>query len=178
MRTFVETPLPTSSGGQPAQTTEDQYIALVRVEIKADTAYFSRQMRRYRLIRVVAVVAAASVPVLATATAVPRWVLGLFGAIAAVTEAVQGLFQFRRSALNAMKKCNELERVLNQYLTAIGPYREPATAFSTFASHVEMIRKAADDAFLQTWQATTPSLPAAEHRRGASPSGRPEIGPG
>jgi Protein of unknown function (DUF4231) len=172
----VKNPPLANNGNQPAFTPEDQYIALVRAEIRADTAYFSRQIRRYRLVRVVAILAAASVPVLATISTVPRWVLGLFGAIAAITEGIQGLFQFRRSALNAMKKCNELERVLNQYLTAIGPYRESATAFATFASHVEMIRKAADEAFLQTWQVTTPSLPSTEDQAATSPSRRPEIG--
>ena len=161
----METPLPTSSGNQPAGTPEDQYIERVRAEIRADTAYFNKQMTRYRLGHSTAIIAAALVSVLATATVVPRLVLGLLGAIAAVAEGIQGLFQYRRSALNAMKKCNELERVLNKYMTAIGRYGEPDTAFRHLAEDIEEIRKAADDAFLQTWQATTSPPPLHESQR-------------
>jgi hypothetical protein len=163
----VETPPPISSGSQSASTPEDHYIALIRDEIKADTTYFSRQMFRYRCGRSTAIIAAALVPVLATVAAVPRWALGALGAIAAISEGVQSLFQYRRSALNAMKKCNELERVLNKYMTATGRYQSPDTAFRHLAEDVEAIRQAADNAFLQTWQ-TTPSQPAPEREGHAS----------
>lgn len=170
----METQPPTGNGSRPARTPEDEYIEGIRAEIRADTAYFNKQLTRYRLARVIVIVAAATIPVLAAVPVVPRWVLGLLGAIAATAEGIQGLFQYRRSALNAMKKRNELERVLNKYMTAIGSYHEPSTAFQHLVEDIEVIRKAADDAFLQTWQATTPALPSPEERRG-SQTGRPEI---
>jgi hypothetical protein len=174
----VETP-PTNGGSQPALAPDAEYIAGVRKEIQADTAYFNKQMTRHRLGRIITIVAATMVPVLATATPVPRWVLGLLGAIAAVTEGIQELFQFKRSALNAMRKGNELERILNKYMTATGRYRDSRIAFQHLAEDIEMIRKAADDAFLQTWQATSPAPPAVEnHPREAIPRNRHELDPG
>jgi len=107
-------------------------------------------MTRYRAARIVVIVTAALVPVLAAVGGVPRWALGLLGATAAIMEGLQGLFQFRRSALDAMKTCNELERTLNKHITAIDPYQgSPDTAFPLFVAEIEAIRKAADDAFLQ-----------------------------
>jgi hypothetical protein len=139
--------------------------------MEADTAYFNRQITRYRIGHVVAIMTAAAVPVLAAVASAPRWSLGLLGAIAAVTEGIQGLFQFRRSGLNAMKKRNELERALNRYLTAVDPYAGPAeSAFPVFVADIEAIRKAADEAFLQTWQASTSLALPSEWKPQAVPS--------
>jgi hypothetical protein len=122
------------------------------------------------------IVTATLVPVLATVTAVPRWVLGLLGATAAIIEAVQGLFQFRRSALDAMKTANEMERTLNRYMTAIDPYQgPPEMAFPLFVRDIESIRKAADDAFLQTWQATVSPAALPDNPSKVTPSHRPGI---
>lgn len=141
----------TSSSNTPNRTPQEDYIERVREDIKQHSAYFRRQITRYRAARIVVIVAAALVPVLATVASVPRWTLGLLGAIAAITESIQGLFQFRRSALDAMKTSNELERVLNRYMTAVNPYQGPQDiAFPLFVADIEAIRKAADDAFLQT----------------------------
>jgi hypothetical protein len=166
-----------NSSNQVNKTPQDEYIQGVREDIKQHRAYFSRQMTRYRAARIVVIVTAALVPVLAAVGGVPRWALGLLGAIAAITEGVQGLFQFRRSALDAMKTCNELERTLNRYLTAIDPYQgSPDTAFPLFVAEIEAIRKAADDAFLQTWQATASPQPLPDSQRAVPPAHRPEIG--
>lgn len=175
----METPPPTSSGSQPARTPEEQFIEGVRGEIKQHRAYFNKQMRLYRYGRVAVIVTAAGVPVLATVTAVPRWVLGLLGAIAVAIESVQGLYQFHRSALNAMKASNDLERVLNRYMTAIGPYQgPPSVAFSVFATEIESIRAATDDAFLRVWQPTTSTPSLAERPRTVSSTDPPQVGAG
>lgn len=84
----------------------------MRKEIRGLRTHFARQITRYRIARSIVIVSAALVPVLATAAEVPRWVLGGFGALAAVIEGMQGLFQYRASALNAMRTANALERVL------------------------------------------------------------------
>jgi len=91
-------------------------------------------------------------------------------------EGIQGLFQFRRSALDAMKTANEMERALNRYMTAIDPYQgSPTAAFPLFVADIEAMRKAADDAFLQTWQATTSPPPLPESPRKVPPPDRPKI---
>ena len=141
-----------SATGPPAPA--DQYTQAVRNEIRALQGYFSRQITRYRIFRSVVIISAALVPVLATAASVPRWVLAAFGALAAATEGLQGLFQFRASALNAMRTANALERVLNKYMTAAAPYEGPVNqSFPVFVEEIERIRNDADEAFLHTWQA-------------------------
>jgi len=81
----------------------DEYITRAREEIKMLRGYFNRQLRLYRAIRAVAIVSASLVPVLATWSEFPRLGLAALGAVVALAEAFQGLFQLRKSALNAMK---------------------------------------------------------------------------
>lgn len=141
-----------STAGAPAP--DAQYTGAVRNEIRTLQGYFSRQITRYRIFRSIVIISAALVPVLATAAPVPRWVLAAFGALAAATEGMQGLFQFRASALNAMRTANALERVLNKYMTSVAPYQGPVNeSFPVFVQEIERIRNDADEAFLHTWQA-------------------------
>lgn len=133
---------------------QDEYVQAVRKEIGALQRYFTGQITRYRIARSIVIVSAALVPVLATAAQVPRWVLAAFGGLAAVIEGMQGLFQYRASALNAMRTANALERVLNKYMTSVTPYEGPdRESFSELVRNIEKIRKDADEAFLHTWQA-------------------------
>jgi hypothetical protein len=102
----------------------------------------------------VVIVAAGAVPVLATVSDVPRWALGVLGAIAAAAEALQQLFQYRRSALQAMVAHNDLERELRLYLIAVDPYAvgDDDAAFRKLTARVERIRQRTEVAFLDTWQ--------------------------
>ena len=166
-----------SGGAGTVRAPADQYTDAVREEIKQLGTYFARQITRYRVARILVILSAALVPVLAAASAVPRWVLGTFGALAVATEGIQQLYQFHRSALNAMSTGNALERVLNTYMTGIGRYAGPVgQVFPLLVEDIEKIRDAADKAFLETWQAaavlssqksphqaTTPALPSIEH---------------
>jgi hypothetical protein len=134
--------------------TRDEYLDQLRKEIVGHSRYFVRQIRLYRYLRVVVIVAAGAVPVLATVPGVPRWTLGMLGAIAAAAEAVQQLFQYRRSALQAMVAGNDLERELRLYLIAADPYAvsDDDAAFQKLTARVERIRRRAEAAFLDTWQ--------------------------
>jgi Protein of unknown function (DUF4231) len=138
----------------PEPDTRAEYLDQLRKEIRNHARYFVHQIRLYRFFRVVVVVAAGAVPVLATVSGVPRWTLGVFGAIAAASEAVQQLFQYRRSALQAMVAGNDLERELRLYLIAVDPYAEgdDDAAFRRLAVNAERIRRRAEAAFLDTWQ--------------------------
>ena len=146
----------------------------MRKEIRGLRTYFARQITRYRIARSIVIVSAALVPVLATAAEVPRWVLGGFGALAAVIEGMQGLFQYRASALNAMRTANALERVLNKYMTAVTPYEGPVIeSFPVLVRDIEKIRKDADAAFLHTWQAAEIREAPAREVKGRSSSPLP-----
>lgn len=137
----------------------DDYTDKVRGEIRVLRGYFARQLTWYRTLRTVVIVSAGAVPVLAAISSVPRWTLGLLGALAVMAEGFQQLYQFRLSALNAVKTANELERELNLYLLAAPPYATIASdAFPRFAAKVEEIRREADRAILETWQRATPDV--------------------
>ena len=149
-----------TSSQQPSEASEvpprDQYVGGIKNEIVQLRAYFKRQITIYRVAQSTVILSAASVTVLAATAAVPRWILALFGALAAVIEGIQGLYQFRGSALNAMKGANSLERSLNKYMTAVEPYEgSTAQAFPELVGQVEAIRESTDSAFLQTWSAGT-----------------------
>lgn len=156
-----------SQAGQPASRVrpEDEraYLVLVREEIKALDDYCRTQLLHHRIARTVVITAGAAVPVLASWGAVPRTVIGLFGAVAAAAEGVAQLFQFQSHALNTLKTRNALERELNRFLMAVGRHAE--RRFSVFVERVEEIREAADQASLDAWQkSTTP--PDAEQEVG------------
>jgi hypothetical protein len=147
-----------------------EYTEGVRGEIRQLGAYFAKKITWYRIARIAVIVSAALVPVLAAVTVVPRWVLGIFGALAVATEGIQQLYQFQKSALHAMSTANSLERVLNKYITAVGRYKGSADqAFPLFVEDIETIRSGADKEFLQTWQASAPSSTAQTSLRQITP---------
>ncbi len=113
------------SGTTTSSTPDVEYREAVRREISQHRVYCTQQITRYRITRVIVIISAASVPVLAAATVVPRWILAIFGAIAVGAEGIQGLYQFHKSALNAMSTANAMERVMNKYMTAVAPYDGP-----------------------------------------------------
>lgn len=148
-------------------------MKLVLGEIKELGDYSAKQLRRHRTTRAVVIVSGALVPVLATVSAVPRVVLGLFGALAVVTEGVGQLFQYLASALNAMKTANALEREVNLFSVAAGRYAiTRPQAFKLFAETVEDIRGSADQAFLDTWR-RKPATVEEQSDGGAESGGAP-----
>jgi hypothetical protein len=139
-------------------------VKLVLADIRQQGDYSASQLRRHRFVRAVVILSGAAVPVLASVSAVPRYVLGLVGAIAVVAEGFGQLFQFLQSAITAMSTANALEREVNLLSVAAGPYAGPRDqAFARFAVTVEEIRKAGDQAFREVW-----------HRRTAADDGRPD----
>lgn len=122
--------------------------------MRAHQDYFRHQILCFRVARIAVIVAAGLVPVLASVTTTPRWTLAALGGLAAAIEAIQSLFQFQKSALNAMQTANRMERTLNKYMTAIGPYAASNDqAFPRFVKDIEAIREDADKAFFHTWEA-------------------------
>jgi hypothetical protein len=157
----------------------EAYEKLVRDEITKLSAYSGKQQDRYRLARVVVIVSAGSVPVLAGVPAAPKWVLGVVGAIAAATASIEQLFQWRRTSLNAMKTANELERELNRYVAGVREYAtDPSVpdaqhaADSLFIERVEAIRESADKAFIDIWQRPTADQASLPAKPQAQPGGQ------
>lgn len=121
-------------------------------EIAGFQALFSKRLRSFRLLRGTSLISAASVPVLAAAPQVPRWVLACAGALVAVAEAFEKMLQLHATALSAMTSANQLERLITRYRLGLRPYDGlPHEAFSAFADEVEAVRGRATQSFYEHW---------------------------
>jgi hypothetical protein len=80
--------------------------------------------RWYRSLKIIVIVVAASIPVLSSLApdAVPRWVLGALGALVAVIEGIQQVFQFHANWIAYRATGEELKREKFLYLANAGPY--------------------------------------------------------
>lgn len=79
---------------------------------------------RYRSLKIAVIVVAASIPVLSSfgPEAVPRWVLGALGALVAVIEGIQQVYQFHANWISYRATCEGLKREKFLYLAKAGPY--------------------------------------------------------
>ena len=82
-----------------------------------------RNKRRYLRIKVVQIVSAASIPVLA-ATSLPTWVSGGLGALIVVLESVQQLFQFHSNWTHYRSTAEALKHEKFLYLAQAGLLRD------------------------------------------------------
>lgn len=135
-----------------------EFVQDVADDVEKQHRYVSRQMRKYRIARVVAIVAAGLVPVLATVPAIGKVWLGALGALAVVAESVIQLYRWRDAALAAMQLGNALHVHLDLYRTRSAPYdTETGQArFSRFAAAITSIRRGAADAFAGIWAEDRP----------------------
>jgi hypothetical protein len=140
----------------PAEHSVDaEYLDLVRSEIVQLRRFFTKKLNQYRTARAVVIVCAAMVPILAGVDSAPRWLLGIFGGLAAIMGAVQELYQPRRTASAARKTAIALERTLNKYVSAVAPFDGPMSlAFPCFVDRIEAIRDRID---LEAWESETTS---------------------
>jgi Protein of unknown function (DUF4231) len=81
----------------------------------------------YRSLKVIVIVAAATIPVLSSfePDVVPRWVLGALGALVAVIEGVQQVFQFHANWISYRATAEGLKREKFLYLAKADPYAAP-----------------------------------------------------
>jgi hypothetical protein len=126
---------PTS--GAPAETPA-QSVSWQRLE--EQIAWYSHGARRnkrwYLRIKVVQIVAAASIPVLA-ATSVPTWVAGALGALIVVLESVQQLFQFHSNWTHYRSTSEALKHEKYLYLAQAGSYTTATNPAAMLAERVE-----------------------------------------
>ena len=122
------TPPRPSSAPEPAPPTEEQI------------AWYSRGARRskrwYLRIKVVQIVSAAAIPVLA-ATDLPTWVAGGLGALIVVLESVQQLFQFHSNWTHYRSTAEGLKHEKYLYLARAGSYAAAANPEALLAERVE-----------------------------------------
>jgi Protein of unknown function (DUF4231) len=80
--------------------------------------------RRYRQIKVLQLVAAASVPVAAALSAEP-WVTAALGGLILVLEGLQQLFQYHDTWISYRGTCERLKREKSLFLARAGLYARP-----------------------------------------------------
>ena len=108
--------------------------------LEEQIAWYSRGARRnkrcYLRIKVVQIVSAASIPVLA-ATSLPTWVAGGLGALIVVLESVQQLFQFHSNWTHYRSTAESLKHEKFLYLAHAGSYATAANPDALLAERIE-----------------------------------------
>jgi hypothetical protein len=99
----------------------------------------------YRSLKIIVIVAAASIPVLSSVdlpfvgpSGVPKWVLGALGALIAVIEGVQQVYQFHADWISYRATCEGLKREKFLYLAKAGPYAS-ADSDTLLAERIEAL---------------------------------------
>ena len=94
------------------------------------------QKRWFVRFKVVQIVAAAVIPVLAGGDS-PDWIVAALGALIVVLEGLQQLFQFQQNWVGYRATAEALKHEKFLYLSAAGPYAGPASPSATLAERVE-----------------------------------------
>jgi hypothetical protein len=95
-----------------------------------------RNKRHYQRIKVVQIVSAAVIPVLA-ATDLPTWVAGALGALIVILESVQQLFQFHSNWTHYRSTAEALKHEKFLYLAQAGSYASAAKPETLLAERIE-----------------------------------------
>lgn len=102
----------------------------------------SANLRWFRSIKIIELLAAAMIPFLAASIASnlfpsPALVTGVLGALIVVLESMLGLFQFQSNWMNYRSTCEELKREKHLWLARAGPYAGAENPDRTLAERVE-----------------------------------------
>jgi hypothetical protein len=92
---------------------------------------------RFKAIKVSQIVIAASVPVLAAVSAVPRVWLGALGALLVILESLQQLFQYQENWITYRSTSEALKHEKFLYLADAGPYMHTRRKDGLLAERVE-----------------------------------------
>src|SRR5829696_70139 len=95
----------------------------------------SGAQRTFKRLKVLQLVAAAVVPVLAAASA-PAWVTAAFGGLVLVLEGLQQLGQYQSNWITYRSTCEALKHERYLFLAGAGPYSDPRVASRTMAERV------------------------------------------
>ena len=94
--------------------------------------------RMYKLFKVTTVVLAAAIPLLA-AFGTPALFLAILGAIIAIVEGLQSLYQFQSNWLSYRATCEELKHEKYLFLAKAGPYLKAENAIASLAERSESL---------------------------------------
>ena len=125
-----------SPAAVPAPSHEAQVWDRVETQIQWYGRNARRSKRNYMRIKLVQIIAAAFIPVLA-AVDLPTWVLGGLGASVVVLESVQQLFQFHSNWTHYRSTSEALKHEKFLYLAHAGSYATAANPDALLAERIE-----------------------------------------
>ena len=136
--TPIATPaLPSSRpASAPAEPTSSPSWQRLEEQIDWYSRGATRNKRSYMRIKVVQILSAATIPVLA-ATGLPTWVSGGLGALIVVLESIQQLFQFHSNWTQYRSTAEGLKHEKYLYLASAGAYSKAADPGALLAERVE-----------------------------------------
>jgi hypothetical protein len=105
---------------------------------------YTYKLRVYRVLRIVSLVAAASVPVMSV-TNVSRWVIAAAGSIVVALEGILQLIRFQEQAVLELRLFGQLRRELDAYQNGSGIYRDNESAFADFVDAIAEIKNKTDE---------------------------------
>ena len=134
------TPIATPAMSRPASAPAEAPSSASWQRLEEQIRWYSHGSRRnkrwYMRIKLVQIVSAAAIPVLA-ATDLPTWVAGSLGALIVVLESVQQLFQFHSNWTHYRSTSEALKHEKFLYLAHAGSYATAADPAALLAERVE-----------------------------------------
>jgi hypothetical protein len=137
----VEPGVPTPRS-EPVELRTERPADVTWKRLQEQIDWFDRKsgsaQRRFKQLKVATLTLAAGLPVVVAASA-PTWVAALMGALIAVIEGAQQLFNFQENWINYRSACESLIREQYLYLARSGRYADVADADVVLAEAVERI---------------------------------------
>jgi hypothetical protein len=99
----------------------------------------AQNQKRFKLLKIVVIAAAALIPFLAGITMVPAWLTGALGMLIAVTEGVQQLNQYHANWISYRSTCEALKHEKYLYLGKAGPYAAARDPHGLLAERIESL---------------------------------------
>jgi hypothetical protein len=155
---------------------QQAYLDAVDQKIRAYSSLAARRLVRFRIAATGGLIAALLVPVV-IATGAPGWIAAVLGAVAAMSQGLQQIFQDQRHAVGAHAVAVELSRARRRVGYALGKCATRSaqrSTFDAFVERVEDITETGDEHLIGILrnEAMPASLPSAPSET-ASGSGHP-----
>jgi hypothetical protein len=127
--------VPTDSAAEPAPAGSPAWARL-EDQIAWYDGRSRRNQRWFKALKVVQIVTAAAIPVVAGASG-PRWLVGAGGALIVVLEGLQQLQQYQQNWTAYRATCERLKHEKHLFLAQAGPYTNAPRPDALLAERVE-----------------------------------------
>jgi hypothetical protein len=145
-------------GNSKEERLRRHYLRRIIHELVSVRETYARNVRRYRLLRAMSLAAAAAVPVVASITSAPRWVIAALGAVAVFIEGINQVTRGYEQGLLQMRYFSDVVRELDDFINQIGRYADAKDdRFPVLTSRISQINVEAGTALIGILQHATES---------------------